>query len=96
LLSVLLGCVLLPFRLTLVATQAVQIQLVDARHDSIEFFAQALVGADVEVAAQQRVKGAVKILLGGVGVACLIVGEASLIFLFDADDQIGDSVSVWR
>ncbi len=68
------------------------IEFVDAGDDAVEFLLQALVGADVEIAAQQGVQSVVEILLGFVDLARLMVGQSSLVFLFGPGDQIGDRV----
>ena len=49
--------------------QAGEIQLVHAFDDAVEFLLQAIVGADIEVAFEQRVDGVVEILFGVVGLA---------------------------
>src|SRR5579864_1465121 len=66
------------------------IKLVDALDDAVKFFLKALVGADVEIAAQQRVEGVVEILLGLIRFARLLVGQPSFVFFFLSYDKRGD------
>ena len=57
---------------------ASQAKLIDALHHAVEFLLQAIVGADVQVAVQQSVESIIEVLLGGVGIAGLIVGQPGL------------------
>jgi hypothetical protein len=52
--------------------QVTQIEVIDALHDAIELFLETAVGADIKVAFEQCIKGAVEILFGGVSLACLV------------------------
>ena len=60
--------------------------MVDPFYEVNELFFEALVGTDIEAAAEQSVEGIVEILLGFFDFASLVVGEAGLVFLFDARD----------
>ena len=73
---------------------ASQIKLVDTFDHAVEFLLQAIVGADVQVTVQQSIQSIVEVLLGGFGVARLIVGQASLVFLFGPGDQVSNGVRV--
>ncbi len=75
-----------------IGRSAAGVEFVHARDDAVEFLLQAIVGADVEIAAQQRIQRVVEILLGVVALAGLIVGQSGLVFLFGPGDQIGDWV----
>src|SRR5579864_5768651 len=68
------------------------IKFVDPLNDAVEFILQALVGADVEIAAQQRVERVVEILLGLIRFACLLVGQPSFVFFFRTSDERCDRI----
>ena len=55
--------------------------MIDSRNYAVKFLLQAIVGADIEVAAQQSVEGIVKILFGGVSTSGVIVRQTCLILL---------------
>ncbi len=69
--------------------------MVDSIYDSVKFFSQAIIGADIEVAFQQGVKGVVKILFGNLGLATLVRLQSSLIIVFDFCNEISDRIRRW-
>src|SRR5882757_5267934 len=69
--------------------------MVDAFDDALEFRFQPVVGADVEIAAQQCVDRIVKILLGDVLLAGMKGAESSLILLFHPRNQIVYRILLW-
>ena len=85
----------LGFLLGILRVGAPRIEFVDAGDHVVEFLLQAVVGADIEIAAQQRVQSIVEILLSIFGLAGLLVGQSRLVFLFSPGDQIGDRVGSW-
>ncbi len=91
----LLLLILLRLLRTLSSVGTSRVKFVHALDDAVKFLLQAIVGAYVEIAAQQRVDGSVEILFGLFGFARVIVGEAVLVFLFNARDQIGDGIGNW-
>ncbi len=68
------------------------IKIVDSLDDPLELLAQPVVGAYVEVAAQQVVQCIVEILLGVIGFSGMVVVEAGLVFLLDLSDQVCNGV----
>ena len=63
------------------------LEVVDALDQLVEFLLQAVVAAHVVPGLQQQVEGAVEIILGGIEVAGVVVGQARLVFLLDLGDQ---------
>jgi hypothetical protein len=66
--------------------------MVDSVHDTFEFFFEPIIGANIQLAFQQCVKGVVEILFSSIRVPCLVVCQSCLIFLFDAREQIVDLI----
>ncbi len=69
-------------------------QAIDAIENAVQFFFQAIVGAEVEPAAQQLVEGGIEILLGGFQVSGAVVLLPGLIFLFDTCDQFSNRIGL--
>ncbi len=76
--------------------QSGHFQAVGAFEDAIKFLLQAIVGAQVETAAQQLVEGGIKILFGGFEMTGAIVFLAGLIFLFHAGNQVAHGIDLQR
>ena len=62
--------------------------------NAVEFVLEAVVGLEIESAAQELVEGGVEILLGGFEVAGAIVVLACLVFLFYAGDQVAYGIGL--
>src|SRR6266536_5578289 len=72
--------------------RAAWIELVYPGNNTVEFFLQAIVGANVQIAAKQRIERIVETLLGFVRLTSLMLSQARLIFLFGASDQVRDRI----
>ena len=69
-----------------------EFELVDAVEDAVEFGFEAIVGLEVESAAEELVEGGVEVGLGGFEMAVAIVVLAGLVFFFDAGDEVADGI----
>ncbi len=69
--------------------------MVDSIYDTVKFFSQAIVGADIKVAFEQGVKGVIEILFGNLGLAALVGLQSRLIVVFDLGNEISDRIRRW-
>ena len=81
------------FREAVALLQGGEFEAVDAIEKAVELALEAVVGGEIESAAEQLVESGVKTLLRGFEVPGVIVVQSCLVFLFDTSDQIGHGIS---
>ena len=66
--------------------------MIDPFHHPIKFFFQTPIGANIVIALQQGVEGAVESLLGGLDLVRVVSRQAGLIVFFDPSDEIANRI----
>jgi hypothetical protein len=76
--------------------QGGEFEAVDAVQNAVEFGLEAVVGVEIESAAEELIKSGVEILFGGFEVTGAIVVLPCLVLFFDACDQVGYGIDFQR
>ncbi len=72
--------------------QGLHVEAVDAFDDAIKFVFQARIGVDFQIAAQEQIEGAIKVLTGGIKMTGFVVVLASSVFLFNFCNEVRDRI----